>query len=141
MTDELKIVAWTNEAQLSGAADPKWSGTPMAMWGAGDCYAKPNVALCRHDEAKAEIDRLRQENNDLRGAIDSTEVNAGLTSNGNLWRYWSHKAKETAVNNGDLRQENEALRKTPQINPFLTWCAPTKEPQCRTASTCRDTLC
>lgn len=33
------------------------------------------------------------------------------------------------------------IPKTPQINPFLTWCAPTKEPQCRTVSTCRDTVC
>lgn len=61
MTDELKIVAWTNEAQLGFMADTKWSGIPMAMWGERECYAQPDIALCRHDEAMAEIERMTNE--------------------------------------------------------------------------------
>ena len=55
---EIKPVAWTNEAQLGFVKDPKWSGIPMAMWGERENYAEPDVALCRHDEAMAEIERL-----------------------------------------------------------------------------------
>lgn len=56
---EINPVAWTNEAQLGFVADTKWSGIPMAMWGERECYAQPDIALCRHDEAMAEIERLR----------------------------------------------------------------------------------
>lgn len=71
---EIKPVAWTNEAQLGFVADTKWSGTPMAMWGKRDCYAQPDIALCRHDEAMAEIERLRQENGKLRNKIPARNL-------------------------------------------------------------------
>lgn len=45
------------------------------------------------------------ERDELRMAIDSAEIEHGLTSNGNLWRFWSEKAKETAVENKRLRSE------------------------------------
>ncbi|MVB04170.1 hypothetical protein GN325_20615 [Agrobacterium vitis] len=54
-----------------------------------------------------------------------------------------------ALGNSVLPQIPEAIgrailsleHETPQINPFPTWCVPTKEPPCRTASTCRDIPC
>lgn len=59
---EIKPVAWTNDAQLGFVKDPKWTGIPMAMWGERENYAMPDVALCRQDEAMAEIERLEREN-------------------------------------------------------------------------------
>ncbi len=51
---------------------------------------------------EAERDRLREalatselENSDLRAANDAAEMDAGL-GNGNLWRFWSRKAREIA---------------------------------------------
>jgi len=45
----------------------------------------------------SEIERLTAERDELQKALDSAEIEAGITSNGNLWRFWSWRAKELAV--------------------------------------------
>lgn len=50
------------------------------------------------------------ERDELRMAIDSAEIEHGLTSNGNLWRFWSAKAKGVAAKFVLLKAENDRLR-------------------------------
>lgn len=71
-----------------------------------------NKILCRYREAPpikqflregedrvlvAEITRLRQLLSEAEAALDEREIASGLTSNGNLWRFWAEKAKDMAV--------------------------------------------
>jgi uncharacterized coiled-coil DUF342 family protein len=44
---------------------------------------------------------------ELRKAIDSAEIEHGLTSEGNLWRFWSAKAKELAAKNAELEADEQ----------------------------------
>ena len=47
---------------------------------------------------------------ELEAALDSIETSHGLTSNGNLWRFWSKKGQEVAADNTKLRQNLEHWR-------------------------------
>jgi len=56
----------------------------------------------------AENATLRAERDELAAAIDSIETSNGLTSNGNLWRFWVEKAREQAKANTALRASEAA---------------------------------
>lgn len=47
---------------------------------------------------------------ELEAAIDSIETSHGLTSGGNLWRFWSKKSVEVSENNKELRAALEQSR-------------------------------
>lgn len=59
---EINPVAWTNEGQMKRAKEDP--GGNVIMWGEPLPYHN-DIALCRHDEAMAEIERLRSENERL----------------------------------------------------------------------------
>lgn len=44
----------------------------------------------------AENKRLKEELAEMQKVLDGVEIEHGLTDNGNLWRFWSAKAKELA---------------------------------------------
>jgi len=44
----------------------------------------------------AQIERLTRERDDAYAAISEAETEAGITNDGNLWRFWSRKAQEVA---------------------------------------------
>jgi uncharacterized coiled-coil protein SlyX len=72
-------------------------------------YGDPDFEL--PEEAKRKDARIAE----LEQAIDSAEIEHGLTSNGNLWRFWSHKAKVAVAQISVIRElsakvaEQEAL--------------------------------
>lgn len=47
------------------------------------------------------------ERDELRMAIDRIEIENGITYDGNLWRFWSEKAKELAEKNARLEKERD----------------------------------
>lgn len=49
-----------------------------------------------------QIDELRAALSEAREALDEREIASGLTSDGNLWRYWAAKAKDLALKNAAL---------------------------------------
>lgn len=53
---------------------------------------------------------------ELEEAIDEKEVASGLTSNGNLWRFWSTKASALAVRNAELEKRLADAERV--IKPF-----------------------
>lgn len=59
---EIKPVAWTSPSQIALARDKP--GNNVIMWGEPLPYHY-DIALCRHDEAMAEIERLRAKNERL----------------------------------------------------------------------------
>jgi hypothetical protein len=67
------------------------------------------------ENMKAQAARIEE----LEAAIDSIETSNGLTSNGNLWRFWSEKARQQIEKNAERRAqqeaENEKLRKALDI--------------------------
>lgn len=58
----------------------------------------------------AEIAKLREECDELKAAINSAEIDNGLTSNGGLWRFWSARAKGVAAKFVIVADENKKLR-------------------------------
>jgi hypothetical protein len=63
------------------------------------------------ENMKAQAARIEE----LEAAIDSIEHPHGLTSNGNLWRFWSEKARQQAEDiaelEGKLEKALEALKR------------------------------
>jgi hypothetical protein len=55
------------------------------------------------EELKAQAARIEE----LEAVIDSIETSNGLTSNGNLWRFWSEKARQQIEKNAELRAQLE----------------------------------
>lgn len=62
-------------------------------------------------EAADEITRLRTALSEAEAALDEREIASGLTSDGNLWRFWADKAKGLAVKLSEAQQRarREAL--------------------------------
>lgn len=56
----------------------------------------------------AELTALRAERDELAAAIDSVEASNGLTSNGNLWRFWFKRAQIVAEKYGSMKAERDA---------------------------------
>lgn len=74
----------------------------------GKAEIKDVLPDCR--EAADEIERLNRELAEAREALDEKEIASGLTSDGNLWRYWAAKAKDLALKNAALER---ALKEKP----------------------------
>jgi hypothetical protein len=55
------------------------------------------------ENMKAQAARIEE----LEAAIDSIETSNGLTSNGNLWRFWSEKARQQIEKNAERRAQLE----------------------------------
>lgn len=88
-----------------------------------DCFVEPAlefadvhvpdaaIPLVRKDEAIARIqeltaanEELGRERDELVTANNAIEIDAGLTSDGNLWRFWAKKAREVS----DKRKADQA---------------------------------
>lgn len=52
-----------------------------------------------------QIIELTAERDEMAKVLDDTESSYGLSSNGNMWRFWSEKALESARINTELRAE------------------------------------
>lgn len=86
-----------------------------------------NKILCRYRDAPpvkqflrdgedrvlvAEITRLRQLLSEAEAALDEREIASGLTSNGNLWRFWAETAKDMLLKLSEAeKREREARAK------------------------------
>jgi hypothetical protein len=62
--------------------------------------------------AQSTIRILTAERDDLAHVIDNTESVYGISSEGNMWRFWAKKAKEIAAKNSVLTADNAWLRKS-----------------------------
>jgi len=77
----------------------------------------------RHTDTMNDMASLRIANDaaeariaELETALDEKEVAAGLTSDGNMWRFWSTKASTLAVRNAEL--EKRLADASRVIEPF-----------------------
>jgi len=61
-------------------------------------------------QADAVIAALRAQLADAQAALDAAEIEHGITSNGNLWRFWSKKASDLAKGNTTLRAQLATAR-------------------------------
>jgi predicted nucleic acid-binding Zn-ribbon protein len=61
---------------------------------------------------QAEVERLQDRIAEIERTNDAEEIDAGLTDNGNLWRFWSRKANDVVVRLMDAKAEVERLRKS-----------------------------
>lgn len=69
------------------------------------------TAEWNRETLEAEITRLRQLLSEAEAALDEREIASGLTSNGNLWRFWAEKAKDMATKLSEAeKREAEAKR-------------------------------
>lgn len=62
-------------------------------------------------EAAQTIEALIAERSAMAAANDAIEIDAGLTENGNLWRFWAKKASDLAADNVSLRSKLLAAEK------------------------------
>jgi multidrug efflux pump subunit AcrA (membrane-fusion protein) len=75
-------------------------------WGVtGEPCAAGNVDETAALEAAEAITALRAQLADAQAALDAAEIEHGITSNGNLWRFWSKKASDLAKGNTTLRSQ------------------------------------
>lgn len=81
--------------------DMRLSSQHSADW-ASQAITDMKAATSRTESAEARIAELD-------AALDEKEVASGLTSNGNLWRFWSTKASALAVRNAELEAELASL--------------------------------
>lgn len=108
MDTEAKIIepiGWEWAAFESGKQMSEWkpekrwfgqSGWEAISRRAPEKYEIRKRPLCLLEDAEAEVKRLTKYIEELEEALDEREIESGLTSNGNLWRYWSKKAKDLA---------------------------------------------
>lgn len=85
---EIKPVAWHIPRSISVTKDHDVTD----RWRLGN----PDTAIEPLYPASA-IHRLQERVDELEAALDQREVESGLTSDGNLWRFWSQKAKDVAA--------------------------------------------
>lgn len=81
-------------------------------------------STCAACSANAHITALQAEGRGLKDRIaeiertnDAEEIDAGLTANGNLWRFWARKANDVVVRAMVARAEVERLREA--LRPFV----------------------
>ena len=95
---ELETVAWLVKHKQSSSAGTTFFAEPDfgngENWDREDYDVTPLVTLSSAQSAIAERDARIAE---LEAAIDEKEIASGLTSDGNLWRFWSSKAKDVAA--------------------------------------------
>jgi hypothetical protein len=63
------------------------------------------TALVEAASLRRERDALRSQLADAQAALDAAEIEHGITSNGNLWRFWAKKASDLAKGNTTLRSQ------------------------------------
>lgn len=72
-----------------------------------DCFTQSPL----FSQAAEEITRLRQLLSEAEAALDEREIASGLTSNGNLWRFWAETAKDMLLKLSEAeKREREAKR-------------------------------
>lgn len=72
------------------------------------------LALClavRDEAHAASLSDAEARIAELEAALDEKEIASGLTSDGNLWRYWAEKAKDLALKNTGLNRELAEARR------------------------------
>jgi len=87
-----------------------------------ECDSDSILHVVREAEADRDIYKDRAEVaeariTELEAALDEKEVAAGLTSNGNLWRFWSTKASALAVRNAELEKRLADAERV--MSPFI----------------------
>jgi hypothetical protein len=61
-----------------------------------------------HDRLTRERDEARAELADAQSALDQAEIAGGFTENGNLWRFWSNKAREYIAKSDEVSRKATA---------------------------------
>ena len=56
------------------------------------------------------VSDMQERIDDLEATLDKREIDSGLTSDGNLWRFWADKAKEAIARRLEAEAEAERLR-------------------------------
>lgn len=133
--DGLEVVAWKVSAtdrldqffEIEGEAD-QWANSSGVFDSVVSglvtlSQASSVIAGLRAERITAERDALDAYGKlqaaeariaELEAAIDSAEIVGGLTENGNLWRFWSQRAQETAgkaeARISSLEEENKRMR-------------------------------
>lgn len=83
------------------------STRPNALWSVAqfnsalpknrtDCDI-PLVSLADYESLRSRAEKAEAERDELQKAIDSIEIENGITYEGNLWRFWASKAKDLAA--------------------------------------------
>lgn len=89
-----------------------WTDDQIAHYESGQLDASTSfqtaIFALADTDALAEVQALREERDDLAKVIDDTESHYGLSSNGNMWRFWSDKARATASRNTALQARAKA---------------------------------
>jgi hypothetical protein len=120
MTD-IKPVAWRCKDYADGWIIDQNERSAREYAEETGCSFEPLYTESSLKEIREENDRLKGEKSlhsadaktawaecdELRKAIDSAEIEHGLTSEGNLWRFWSAKAKELAAKNAELEADEQ----------------------------------
>lgn len=90
--------SWYASDGDGGVADTVFSThTPFCLIAEAECEANARfIAAARElvPALAARVADLETQVADLSGAIDAAETEHGLTSNGNMWRWWSGQANE-----------------------------------------------
>jgi hypothetical protein len=85
----------------------KWAETYRYGNETGDGLVSPAELIAT---LRAERDALRAQLADAQAALDAAEIEHGITSNGNLWRFWAKKARDLAKGNTTLRAQLATAR-------------------------------
>lgn len=133
MTAELEPVARIEPEALKELE--KWPGASATVWSgkARHRFAEDATPLVTLSSAQEAIDKREERIHELEAAIDEKEIASGLTSDGNLWRYWSNIAKGLALKKADLTRERDALQALLDevgevIEPFAGYVVPDPDP-------------
>lgn len=98
MTDKQKVAEAVARYRATGY-DPGMTPDHNGGW----------VDFSDYEALSARLAEVEAERDDLAKVIDDTESHYGLSSNGNMWRFWSDKAREIAARNTELRAERDRL--------------------------------
>lgn len=90
------------------ALDPATSGRDLwRFWS-----DKARALSVKLSEANTRTAQLHSEVKDMREALDLSEIEGSMTSDGNLWRFWSRKASSLAEKLTSVAAERDALQGT-----------------------------
>jgi len=70
---------------------------------------------CRHSACEMRGYCMVGRIEEMEAALDSAEIEHGMTSNGNLWRFWSKRACDTAKQNSALEAKLARLREALEV--------------------------
>ena len=114
---DTQVAQAARELSEKGKENPKWAfidyennAMSFGRWAKCGPNPAPYIRLDLALDALARAEKAEQERDDLAHVLDAREASYGISSNGNMWRFWSEKALETSARNKALTAErNDAL--------------------------------